>query len=55
MIGDRINTDIAFGKMCGVDTCMTLTGIGRIEEFEEYQKEGRSEELPDFYLEKLSL
>ena len=27
MIGDRPNTDIAFGKAAGIDTCLVLTGV----------------------------
>ena len=36
MIGDRPNTDIAFGKAVGVDTCLVMTGVVKdIEDFKE--------------------
>ena len=35
MIGDRPNTDIAFGKAAGIDTCLVLSGIVHsIDDFE---------------------
>lgn len=27
MIGDRPDTDIAFGNAAGVDTCLVMTGV----------------------------
>ena len=27
MFGDRLDTDIVFGKNCGIDTVLTLTGV----------------------------
>ncbi|BGP55223.1 hypothetical protein JCM8202_003772 [Rhodotorula sphaerocarpa] len=34
MVGDRLNTDIAFGQNGGIDTMMVLTGVDRREGFE---------------------
>ena len=36
MIGDRPNTDIAFGKAIGIDQCLVLSGVVRsLDDFEE--------------------
>lgn len=47
MIGDRLNTDIAFGRGGGLDTLLVLTGI----EDEEGVRAAR--EGPTFYIDKL--
>ncbi|BGO93953.1 hypothetical protein NBRC10512_007000 [Rhodotorula toruloides] len=35
MVGDRLNTDIAFGNQGGIATLMVLTGIDKREDFEK--------------------
>ena len=32
MVGDRLNTDIAFGQHGGVDTLLVLTGISSVDD-----------------------
>jgi len=36
MVGDRLDTDILFGKNSGVDSLMVLTGINTIEDAESF-------------------
>lgn len=42
MIGDRLDTDILLGKNAGVDTCLVLTGVSKIDHFvnEKKSKDG---------------
>ncbi|PVH20901.1 hypothetical protein CXQ85_004413 [Candidozyma haemuli] len=49
MIGDRLNTDMKFGKSNGLDTLLVLTGI----ETEENVKNLREGESPTYYADKL--
>ncbi|CAH6723634.1 4-nitrophenylphosphatase [[Candida] jaroonii] len=48
MIGDRLNTDMKFGKLGGLDTLLVLTGI----ETEE-RVLSLTEEQPTYYMDKL--
>ncbi|KAI5951313.1 pho2 [Candida jiufengensis] len=49
MIGDRLNTDIQFGKNGGLDTMLVLTGI----ETEERVKSLDKNDAPTYYIQKL--
>ncbi|KAI5960198.1 pho2 [Candida pseudojiufengensis] len=49
MIGDRLNTDMKFGKNGGLDTMLVLTGI----ETEERVKSLDANESPTYYINKL--
>lgn len=50
MIGDRLNTDIAFGKTGGMGTLLVLTGVTKEEELDPSKKPAI---VPDFYIDKL--
>uniref|UniRef100_A0A060T2T1 4-nitrophenylphosphatase n=1 Tax=Blastobotrys adeninivorans TaxID=409370 RepID=A0A060T2T1_BLAAD len=49
MIGDRLNTDIMFGRQGGLGTLMVLTGVDK----EETILSGNAIAQPDFYIDKL--
>lgn len=49
MIGDRLNTDMKFGRDGGLDTMLVLTGI----ETEENVKKLTKEDAPTYYIEKM--
>jgi len=46
MIGDRLNTDIAFGKDSGLGTCLVLTGVSSLDDV----RDPTNKTIPDFYL-----
>ena len=47
MVGDNLNTDILFGKNCGMTTVLTMTGITSKEDLKT------SEVKPSFVVENL--
>ncbi|EGV65003.1 4-nitrophenylphosphatase [Yamadazyma tenuis] len=49
MIGDRLNTDMKFGRLGGLDTLLVLTGI----ETEERVLSQPDDEAPTYYMSKL--
>ncbi len=51
--GDRLDTDIAFGRNNGLKTCLTLTGVTTESEVLEQvpRKTGTEGIQPDFYVE----
>lgn len=49
MIGDRLNTDMKFGRLGGLDTLLVLTGI----ETEDNVLRLSSDEAPTYYMSKL--
>ncbi|XP_042867918.1 glycerol-3-phosphate phosphatase-like [Penaeus japonicus] len=56
MIGDRCNTDILFGKNCGLHTLVVLTGVTKKEDLESWTKSADEEKhrlLADYYLPQL--
>jgi len=53
MIGDRCDTDIAFGKMHGLDTILVLSGIHSLDNVSEAVKAGRLDQVPDAYADSL--
>ena len=46
MIGDRLDTDIAFGNVHGLDTILTLTGIHQSADVEKAVLEQRTHHVP---------
>lgn len=37
MIGDKLDTDIGFGKNSGIDTLLVLSGVTKAENYETLQ------------------
>ncbi|OQS02091.1 4-nitrophenylphosphatase [Thraustotheca clavata] len=50
MVGDRLNTDIEFGRLGGLKTLLVLTGITTQEEMEAIDND---DQRPDFYVESI--
>jgi len=53
MVGDRANTDIFFGKKCGLWTLLVLTGVTSLQEVDKWKRSDNREDknfVPDFYL-----
>ena len=49
IVGDRVETDIAFGKRCGFTTVLTLTGVSSADSLEAHFAGGDDERaLPDY-------
>jgi len=56
MIGDRCNTDILFGKNCGLHTLVVLSGVTEFEHMEKWASSNDTEQhrmLADYYLPQL--
>ncbi|CAC9520717.1 p-nitrophenylphosphatase [Leishmania donovani] len=54
MVGDRLMTDIQFGKGIGARTALVLSGAEKLTRVEELAGEGRTQELPDLVLNSLA-
>ncbi|KAL8222400.1 UNVERIFIED_CONTAM: hypothetical protein K2H54_075940 [Gekko kuhli] len=57
MVGDRLETDILFGKNCGLDTVLTLTGVSRLEEAEAYMASdspAAKDLVPNYYVDSIA-
>ncbi|KAG5495973.1 hypothetical protein JIQ42_02855 [Leishmania sp. Namibia] len=54
MVGDRLMTDIQFGKGIGARTALVLSGAEKLTRVEELAGEGKAQELPDFVLNSLA-
>ncbi len=50
MVGDRLDTDIAFGKHGGLKTLLVLTGVTHLKELNGCP----SDHIPDYYIDSLS-
>jgi len=56
MIGDRLTTDMVFGRNNGLKTLFVQSGIGTVTEMEQFAKSEEEEDracAPDFYLNSL--
>jgi ribonucleotide monophosphatase NagD (HAD superfamily) len=53
MVGDTLQTDIAFGSKCGMDTLLVLTGVSTQEALEEAMAAPHEHRHPRFVLPKL--
>lgn len=49
MVGDRLNTDVKFGKDHGLATMLVLSGCHGVDDIVEGQLQGRHDQMPDFY------
>jgi len=50
MVGDRPNTDIAFGNASGIDTCLVMTGVVKDEEdFNKNWATGQTQ-IPKYFM-----
>lgn len=54
MIGDRLMTDIQFGKGMNARTALVLSGAQKLKDVEDIAAKGNTEELPDFVLHSLA-
>ncbi|KFV68902.1 SH3 domain-binding protein 1, partial [Dryobates pubescens] len=57
MIGDRLETDILFGKNCGLSTILTLTGVSRLEEAQAYMASDSAaakDLVPNYYVDSIA-
>jgi ribonucleotide monophosphatase NagD (HAD superfamily) len=49
MVGDRLNTDIAFGRNGGMKTLLVLTGISQLKDV----RDPSNTIVPDYYINSL--
>ncbi|XP_053866929.1 SH3 domain-binding protein 1 [Malaclemys terrapin pileata] len=57
MVGDRLETDILFGKNCGLATVLTLTGVSRLEEAQAYmasESPAAKDLVPNYYVDSIA-
>ncbi|NWH59141.1 PLPP phosphatase, partial [Geococcyx californianus] len=57
MVGDRLETDILFGKNCGLSTILTLTGVSRLEEAQAYMASNSAaakDLVPNYYVDSIA-
>ncbi|XP_077195676.1 chronophin [Paroedura picta] len=57
MVGDRLETDILFGKNCGLETVLTLTGVSRLEEAQAYMASdspATKDLVPHYYVDSIA-
>lgn len=47
------HTDVALGKNCGLRTLLVGSGVHSLEDVRQWEREGRNELVPDFYIDSL--
>jgi 4-nitrophenyl phosphatase len=55
MVGDRLDTDIQFGKVCGMHTALVMTGVTTAEQLAALGNGTPDEPLPDIILPHVGL
>lgn len=53
MVGDRLNTDINFGRNCNLKTLLVLTGVTSLTKLHEQEKLGDEKLIPHYYADSL--
>lgn len=53
MVGDRADSDIAFGKACGLKTFLVGSGVHSLKHVREFESEGKENLVPDFFANNL--
>lgn len=54
MIGDRCNTDIAFGNNCRLQALLVLTGVTKLKKLPQEEAEQRTQFIPNYYTNQIS-
>ena len=49
MMGDRINTDILFAKNAGIDSCLVLSGVSKLEDIDQHEIK------PTYFMERIGV
>merc|ERR1712071_367115 len=53
MVGDRLNTDINFGKNCNLQTLLVLSGVTTLKKLHEQEELGDEKMVPHYYTDTL--
>jgi len=53
MVGDRLNTDINFGKNCNLQTLLVLSGVTTLTKLHEQEELGDEKMVPHYYTDTL--
>jgi len=53
MVGDRLNTDINFGRNCNLQTLLVLTGVTTLTQLHQQEEFGDKNLIPHYYTDSL--